>query len=342
MSEIRVAFRVDGSRDLGLGHIMRCLNVARALADIPLGFAVRDDTNVRDVLEKTEFRSRVTWIDPNADDIPVFGTYLDEAEPQVVVTDIDLRGRVDEYLSVIYPHSAHVSLHEHNYPLLAGDKVIAPTIRPLEPAPGATPGLTHYIGPDYILLPPDIIEIRELASAPAFPIKTVVVSLGGGDPFRLTPKVASAIRACNMPLISWKVILGSASGYDRNEIATEFPGIIDFIQGEKLSRDGFLNLLASADLAIVNGGTTLYETLTLGCPSLAIPQNEFEQAVIEILSESGAVTGVPVTDHVTILDKLSTLIEDRSRLENLAVTGMALIDGRGSIRVADLIRSHLV
>ena len=340
MSEMRVVFRVDGSREIGLGHIMRCLNVARYLDRIPVVFAVTENDDVRKVLEKTDFRDVVKWISSDADDVKAFADILDDLDPKIVVTDIDLRGRVDKYMSVVYPRP-HVSLHEHNYSLLVGDKVIAPTVKPLKIADSGTRDVTHFTGPDYILLPPDIIERRDNSPEPKFPPRKIVAGLGGGDPSRLTPKVASAIRGCNMPRISWKIVLGPASGYDRWEMAREFPGGIEFIPGGELSRDEFLDLLASADLAIVNGGTTLYESLALGRPSLAVPQNDFEKDVVETLSESGAVTGLMEQDKVTLLETLTSLINDRQRLESTAQIGRKLIDGKGSERVAELIISHL-
>jgi hypothetical protein len=58
----------------------------------------------------------------------------------------ELAGRVGEYFAQVPRGVLKVSLHEHNYTILSGDIVIAPTVRPLAVAIGGSAGLMHFSG----------------------------------------------------------------------------------------------------------------------------------------------------------------------------------------------------
>jgi spore coat polysaccharide biosynthesis predicted glycosyltransferase SpsG len=309
---------------------------------------VRDDVGARNTVRGTEFETCVRWIPWKGDELAAFKVILDELKPRVIVTDINIRGRVDEYLATIFP-AAHVSLHEHNYPLLSGDKVIAPTVRPLQHSEDGTPDLVNFIGADYVLLPPEIFRMRDEEPKPSDPPKNVVVTLGGADPKRLTLLILSAIheygnsgltgksRTKGKSGIKWTVILGPASGYDMVDLAYKHPQNIEFRDGAKLPRNEFIKLLASADTVITNGGTTLYEALALGRPVIAIPQNEFESEVVKILSGKD----VCVTPSNLSPQKISEIFEEFMEYGPLRMSvaekGGDMFDGLGSIRVAKMI-----
>ncbi len=340
-----IIFRVDGSRELGLGHVVRCLSIASALkiepgenAEIfPINFVICDNPGARNVIDVSEFRDNVSWIPRDSDELSSFSTILDELQPRVVVTDIDLRGRVDEYLEIIHPRPAHISLHEHNYPILQGDRVIAPTIHPLEMAIGGTPGVTHFTGPEYLILSPDILELQKNAPALNDPPLKVLVTMGGGDPSKLTPIVLGSIRAYNNPMIDWTVVLGPASGYDKSDFMREFPARVEYIEGKDLPRSEFLERLADTDVVITNGGTTLYESLALGRPTIALPQNDFEEDIINILVKDGACVTPAEKSSANLLETRNDFLENAELRKKISEKGMKLIDGRGVMRVARLI-----
>jgi spore coat polysaccharide biosynthesis predicted glycosyltransferase SpsG len=328
-----VIFRADGSHTLGMGHVVRSLSLADALRaeldrigkPLPICFVTKHDPGVEKVLGQSGFN--VEYVDGA---LASFRLIVDEISPRAVVADIDLRGRVPEYLSVIYPRSINVSLHEHNYPILSGDIVVAPTVRPLPMGPGGTLGVTHFIGAEYVLLSPDIPMRRKSLAPLSRDAHTGFISLGGADPNRLTPKMLEAVRACGDKGIEWDVVLGPASGYNADKLAKENPSPFCFHAGSELGHKGFLDLLASSDIVITNGGTTLYESLALGRPTIAIPQNEFEEAVIEQMSAIGACLKA---------EGDSWLIDSGKRLA-IAEKGGSLIDGNGCERVARLITSR--
>jgi len=349
MSLKKVIFRVDGSKDAGLGHILRSAAVAGALGNeasvksdhVEIKFAVSDNQGARNAVKVAGIEGDVIWLNPDDDSITAFGEVVRENKPSVVIADINLTGIDEKFREVIHPYAALVSLHEHNYGLLVGDRVIAPTVRPLDIAPTGTPNLTHFTGPDYVILPPDIAEYRANAAEPAEPPVTTLITMGGGDPSRLTLKVLEAVRAYNYPKMDWKVVLGPASGYEVPELMGMFPMVIDYILGKDISRKGFLDLLSGADLVITNGGTTLYESLALGRPTISVPQNEFEDVVGGIMDEKGACVRADGESPAGILRVMDDYLKKPHLMRSTSEKGAELIDGKGASRIAHLIMEFL-
>ncbi len=350
MAEGGVVFRVDGSRTLGLGHIVRSLNLAKALqielversAAIPITFVTLDDPSTRGIFQNSGFAGAVVWLQDESDQFRELHTVLKGLSPRVVISDIDLTGRIDEYEKLLHPRSMHVSLHEHNYPILSGDIVIAPSVRPLETGPGGTPGVTHFLGADYVLLSPDIKLLREKSQPPSNVPGEGMISLGGGDPSRLTLKMLTALRADDRRQITWKVVLGPASGYDPTGLAADYSGPFQFIPGAELGREGFLDLLSKCDMVITNGGTTLYEALALGRPAFAVPQNDFESEVIGRLCDEGACRGLSDNGFQTFSSDLDRFLHSSDDRLLTGRTGSEMIDGDGCRRVARLIAGRLL
>jgi len=348
-TEQPIVFRVDGSHSLGLGHLVRSLNLADTLrAELrksgkqnPINFAVKPDSTTLAILRKSQFSETTRLVSSDEDEVESFAGIMGELSPRMVVVDIDLTDRGPEYLSLLDPQVVKVSLHEHNYGILPGDLVIAPTMRPLTVAPGGTERVTHFAGKDYILLSPDIQKRREKPAKPGEIVCIGFLSLGGADPERFTMRALGAIRAVGDRRINWHIVLGAASEYDAKGLSRGFPGPFVFHAGGDMSRESFVELLNAADVTIVNGGTTLYESLALGRPTVAVAQNDFEAAVIAQMAIIGACIEVEGTSSKAMTHALGTLLGSPDMRLQIAQKGNRLIDGQGCARVAKLIIDRL-
>jgi len=252
----------------------------------------------------------------------------------------ELTGRVVEYLAPLAPDILRLSLHEHNYSILAGDIVIAPTVRPLAIAPGATAGVTHFAEPEYVILSPDIEKMRNRVKPPGKVVERGFISLGGADPGYLTLEILAAVSRFSADRITWNVVLGPSSGYEARRLKAEYPDFIRFHNGLELSRREFLELLGMSDITITNAGTTLYEALALGRPAVAVPQNDFEADVACALGEAGTCLVSQGSSRLT-RKELASIISDSDRRIQMATKGKATLDRRGAHRVAKIILDKL-
>jgi spore coat polysaccharide biosynthesis predicted glycosyltransferase SpsG len=329
-----------------MGHLVRCLSLAETLgetADCEIRFAIRWDPSAEKYLSRSKWRNGegVEFVD-DENEIRSFHEIVRKLGPKAVVLDIPLAGRVVEYLAPLAPDILRVSLHEHNYSILAGDIVIAPTVRPVAIAPGATAGVTHYRGAEYVILSPEIEKMRNRVKPPGRVVEKGFISLGGADPGYLTLEILAAVSrlSADASRITWNVVLGPLSGYEAERLRVEYPDFIRFHNGSEMSRREFLELLGMSDIAITNAGTTLCEALALGRPTVAVPQNDFEADVACIMGEAGACLVSRGNSRLT-RKELGSIISGGDRRIQMAEKGKATLDGLGAHRVAHLILSRL-
>ncbi|MFH1676070.1 MAG: hypothetical protein ABIC40_03510 [bacterium] len=350
MNDGRIIFRVDGSHEIGLGHISRCINLAQALHDeflkttgepVPIVFMGKF-VRALELIRCENFITNAIVIDEDQDELEYLCVALRDFLPRVVITDINLEGKVEKYLDAISPVDFHVSLHEHNYPILQGDIVVAPTVRPLDCAPGGEIGVTHFIGADYVLISPEFVELRKKRTVGGEKPERGFVSIGGGDISGYTKPVIEAIRNSNFGDIEWNIVLGPVFSPNANLPEIDSGMRIRYLKGAELGIKGFRELMAGSDLAITNGGTTLYETLCLGLPVMAIAQNEFEAAVIDQLRNENCLFGVTEPDLGNIEKTYREFASDKIARAEIAGKGRGMIDGKGCSRLAGLIVSRML
>jgi spore coat polysaccharide biosynthesis predicted glycosyltransferase SpsG len=333
--------RVDSSHEVGMGHLIRCLSlseVLRQMADCDIRFAMRWDPHAEKYLSRTQFGRGVEFVDDEKE-ISSFHEIMRRVLPRAVVFDIPLADRVGEYFAQVPRGILKVSLHEHNYSILSGDIVIAPTVRPLAVAPGGSAGLTHFSGGEYAILSLDIEKMRDRVKPPGEDVRNGFISLGGADPGYLTLEILAAVMGLSRGQTTWNIVLGPSSGYDAARLQIEYPDFTRFHEGLGLGRGQYLDILGRSDLAITNAGTTLYEALALGRPTVAVPQNEFETEVAGVLSAAGACLTFQGACSRRV--ELAKIMADRERRTQMAANGKATLDGRGAQRVAEKILFNL-
>jgi len=190
-----------------------------------------------------------------------------------------------------------VRLEEYQCDMVLNYNVYAPDL--VYNAPGAR----LLLGLKYVPLRREILaaERRRRTRKRA---KTVLVSLGGS----------------NVAIDGIVGILEEA-GYD---VIFGGPGM------------AMVEALSSADMAVLAGGSTLYEAAYLGLPAvvLCIAQNQERNAVS--MSEVGVVHYGGWLGDVSpnrLREMIGELAADKDERERLAAAGQALVDGRGAQRV---------
>jgi hypothetical protein len=100
--------------------------------------------------------------------------------------------------------------------------------------------------------------------------------------------------------------------------------------------------LASASVAVVAGGVTLYEACALGTPVVAVPVVEAQRPAIEAAVAVGAAVsiprGTPTRSAAAVAAAVSELLDDRRRAAALGAVAARLVDGAGAMRVASRLR----
>lgn len=280
----RVLFRVDAGRvrRLSFGHIARCTELARVLREqcaaetlflmkdykegvafalhhdhkvhtLPTSMKEQDEcTAILDVI--TDYRPDWLVLDlPERDFSSAFYGSIKARGTRILFID-DARFRVPDVDAFL------------NSSILALDNTVLP----------AGKNIRCFLGPEYFICTP--LEKAEKSFSASGPF-TVVISFGGSDPSDLSLKVMQCLAGKDLNTISFTLILGP--GYDT-------PDVIE--AAVKNSRQDVTIIYSpadihacfrTADLVICAGGLTLYETVAMGLPVMAIASIEHEQAVVD-------------------------------------------------------------
>lgn len=278
----RIVFRVDAGRRWGLsfGHAARSLILAReaerrfgcavefVMRPIPEGTAYVSRAGYPvHLLEAGDVRSEAELINRLAKPGKSWLVY-DRPDPGA---GFDLADRLGHETGLIYVDDARFE-----YPARSDVYLNSGLSAPGRLADRPSGQTRLLLGPDYF-----IFDERLLAD---LPIRTpdrfnLTVTLGGSDPAGLTPQIAAALT--ELDLTGWFVRLIMGPGYPAEEPID--PALIRAAGGEvELIRSppNLIPYLAGADLVVCSGGRTLYESVYLKRPVLAVASAEHEAEAI--------------------------------------------------------------
>ena len=355
---MKIVFRVDASITMGTGHVMRCRTLATVLkkqgADIQ--FITRAHPgHLGDMLARDGFT--VILLPPPVDienKVDDYAAWLGVSQQEDADQTIAALAKqpcdwliVDHYgldrfweallqslphkLMVIddlanRPHECDVLL-DQNYSVAGQDRY-----QPWVPA-----HCKLLLGPRYALLSPEYSQYRETMVPRTGDIKRVLVFMGGSDNANITGKVLSALSAGQFAHLEVDVVVGSNFIHKDDVNRQANARLRTHIHGPRLH---LADLMVRADLAIGGGGGTTWERLCLGLPSLVLSIAENQIPACEALASSEFIRylgdGCKI-DVTAIESALFDILEDIGKLLALENSFKALVDGRGTDRVAEVI-----
>ena len=265
---------------------------------------------------------------------------LSSARGKVVVVDSYLFGKAQsEQLEGLGIQI--VQFWDGPWQAMVGQTVIAPVLDFSftlgEISQGRVPQILG--GPEFVIIRPEIKEVRQRRAATNISsIFRIVVLFGGGSDQTHIGWVVKAIQRVNFPC---EVDIFSASPDEQLSFSTERgPQIRFHSAGPQL-----LPFLERASLAISAVGTTAVELIYLAIPSIFIPvvENQSENSRNISALQLGKVVSPDDPDRE---DQMVEEILRQIRLFRFGPTGLSgrrsqcpLIDGEGARRVADAIVS---
>ena len=289
-----VALRVDGGKDIGMGHIMRTMTLASDL-------------------KKDEEVERVFYITKNK---PSAVKKLKENDFEVIIIEKDLsyEDEIEQVKEIIKKEKVNKLITDsyeidQNY-LIEMRKVVDQLVTIHDYAPFAFPshvvingnayaedlnyesyyGDTEFLlGTDYLLLREEFRNLPEIEVRDK--VQNILVTVGGYDLRNLTPKIIEALNSIDFDEIEDKYIDKENLHIDV-AIGPSFDNIDQIVaEVEKSNLDISLNfnvkkmikLMRKSDIAISSGGSTLYELVVTKTPDLVLLQAENQVRVAEKL-----------------------------------------------------------
>lgn len=327
---ISVCFRVDADEQLGLGHLSRCRSLMLAFSLVAkCNFSVI--SNNKSVVRKFIPNIGYDLFDVN---FPFAGQTFD-----IVIVDVpNIDQREDQRIRGL---SDLVVCIDDDGPGLSGqDILIRCNLLDLPKPAGSGLSLKNYwSGRDYIILHPDFTTQANRKNRKKRSAAKLLVCFGGSDPAELTLRVIPLLKELEKN-IAINLVLGPAfSGRKKvGSLIKNDPRFSVDLNVPNMSRH-----LWAADLALISGGTLLYEACSLGIPAVVLSQNEGQAVEAKICHSAGAIVSLGVNKAVAddkILLALQQLVKDSARREKMAGQGPKLVSPSGSLRIVSKLLSE--
>ena len=344
---MKVAFRVDSSREIGTGHVMRCLTLAEALRERGAEnvFICRDlPGNISDQISQAGYKLillnfqgeykdwlGVTWKTDVADTIAA----IDHTDWLVVDNygldarwEKSLRSKVKKLMAIDdlanRQHECDLLLDQediegeasHRYDLLVSDKCLT------------------LLGMKYALLRSEFRRLRQTLPPRNGIIRNIVVFMGGIDRSDEVPKILTALNNLDYKFNHIDIIIGQNTRNIRKieELCASLGNTT--LHGWV---SNMAELMSFADLAIGAGGTTVLERCCLGLVSIVVILASNQKKITEELSVRGALINIGPAENTTVADyqrEIKLLAANPRKCQLQAATAMSLVDGNGAHRVA--------
>lgn len=357
---MKVVFRVDASAQMGIGHLMRCLTLAEVLHEhgVHIRFVCREHAgNLIALLQQkampvtvlpaptindiTSGEDYASWLGvTQAEDAEQTTKALNGEKPDWLVADhyglnIEWEQQLRPYVIKMMAiddlanrhHDCDVLL-DQNYSV-EGEQCYA----------GLTPDACKLlVGPRYALLKPEYAAYRKTLRAHDGQVKRVLVFFGGTDSHNMTGLALEALTHPGLTHLEVDVVVG-ANNPHRKVIKQQVSHRPLTILHEP--RSHLADLMAQADLALGAGGTTTWERLCLGLPSLVVSIAENQEPSCVALHNSRLINYFGYLDKVDLTDfrkEIAHMLGNPGRLIDMSLAGQALVNGCG----VDIINETLV
>ncbi len=308
LKRLNVVFRVDGDKEIGLGHVYRAITLANRMFNQNLCFLM-DESKKLGIEKVSEYNYPIVTF-AERDDMLL---KLDEIHPDIVINDI-LDTDEDYILKLKEKGFFTVNFEDLGAGADYADLVVNALYEKSEPPSNS------YYGYKYVCLRDEffIFNPKEIEKD----VKKILLLFGGSDPNNLTLRSLKAAEKLNLRDISVSVVLGLGYGF-KNELDAYV---------NRLKNNGFkieikenvktiAKLLSKADLVVTSNGRTIYEVAAMGVPCISISQNEREvrhlfSHTCKGIMDLGIESNVSEKDIASALRRVSESYPFRQKMSN--------------------------
>lgn len=308
---MKVVIRTDASIEIGTGHVMRCMTLAKQLRNegATVTFLCRSfPSNSKAFIAQEGFEvvslpfageiNHIEWIQNNWEqDAKDTKSILKELHQAVDVLIVDHYGldarweqKIKSYVNKIMviddladrSHDCDLLL-DQNYYVNIDDRY-----------KGLVPDdCVQLLGPEYILLRDEFLTIDTNQLKRTSEINNILIFFGGSDPTGETVKALTAVRHLDITEIN--VVVGAANPRKDQveQLCIELSNVTYYCQVNNMA-----NLMRKADLAIGAGGATTWERCYLKLPSLVTIVAPNQLKLTTDVASTGALINLGYHDDV--------------------------------------------
>jgi UDP-2,4-diacetamido-2,4,6-trideoxy-beta-L-altropyranose hydrolase len=325
---MRAVFITEGTKNIGFGHITRCLAIAQAFEEkkIETFLIINGDKSILQLLKKENYKI-IDWIKSEGklfnlikkDDIVFIDSYLANKNFYEKINKLVKQAvYIDDNNRLSYPKGIIINGNIHAASL---------------PYPKKK-GLTYLLGPKYAPIRKEFwnFSFKNINKK----VKNVLITFGGDDKRNLTPKALFLLQK-NYPNINYKVIIGNGFK-NKSKIKKLITNKIELVTDP--NPEQIRNLMINCDIAISASGQTTLELLRLRIPTIIIVVADNQENIAKILTKKLLVEYAGNWKEKSLLNKLNKKVK---KLYNYEVRKSMfdfqknIVDGHGARRIVKFI-----
>lgn len=317
--------RCDGGGAYGFGHVKRMVALARALRDregLGAVFAVNGTADALLPIRQAGFEASLL---AGAHDDP---THI---APDADLLILDCRDGPTRQEVEAYPVPLKAVVDDGSERRLAVDLAYYPPVPQAEHLAFEGSHCAPRIGWEWALLGLAPLPSRP---RPLSPRPTLLVTMGGSDPFGLTERCAKALRSLD-PVFRARFVIGPGFK-DKERLARRIVSLapnFETVEGA----DGLATEFAACDVALIAFGVTAYELAAYGVPALYLGISEDHALSASAFELAGMGVSLGVAEKAcdaSIAKAVWSLLNDSARRRDMRSAGLMTIDGMGAARIA--------
>ena len=361
---MRVAFRADASVQIGTGHVVRCLTLAKALRDRGTNcifFCRVLNGNVIERIRQEGFECNVLtepikkgqmqddsgpilahaeWLGTSwqKDAQEVIKNLGDQSIDWLVVDHYALDAR---WHSTLRPHVGQILVIDDlaDRPLDC-DIVLDQNVgRENDRYDRLIPPKTlRLMGTKYLLLRPEFAALRDESRTRMrpFPPRSFLVGMGGVDENNNVSDILHALASSTLPEDSRVTVVIGAQAPHLKMLRSMIPKL-PFVTDLRVDASDMAQLLRDSDLAITASGLIIYELACMGVPTLLLPVSDIQTEMGKLISQSVRADVVDDWQRAPvpkILAGLQSLVTPSLMSRHI----YKAIDGLGCLRVVEALQ----
>ena len=344
----RFLIRCDGSHEIGLGHVSRCLALAqqvRLSLGVDVIFAVWEGKAAINMIKAKGYETfehceacaeltKSDWLTK----------LILELRIDALIVDIRRDGEEDALL-IAKEHGIVVTgIDDLSHRVKIYDLSFVPPVPQVSKVKNSELAGILLSGWEWIILDERFSSFKKVAvdkKSRNNSALRLLVTMGGTDPFRLTEKCLDALRIVRS-VLDVDVVLGS--GFEGKKHIYEMCENLHHRVVIMESVDNMAEVMHNCDVAIASFGTTAYEMACVGLPAVYLAISEDHAMSASVLEKKGICLNLGMysdNDIYSISNAIKLLVANHSLRRQMHLCAEGLIDGKGAVRIGERILDRI-
>lgn len=333
----KIVFRCDGSSDIGLGHLIRSLAIAKELQKRnQIIFATtKDDTN--SYIKEAGFEIIFKEKDETEEDFLKRLNYIIHLD--IIVIDRKYQYSIESLNDFKQNNIKIIMIDNICEGLSACDEIIFPNAhldkRVLKKYLSEKQIHRVKTGPEYIILRDEILALKRKINYNLHYPPNIIITTGGTDPEGVLLKLIPWLREMNVKA-NILILIGQAFKY-KDELEKAIINLPDNFQILPYSLEEFLE----ADIVICTFGVSIYEMIYLQIPTICISHSKENAYGARTLKERyGIIEDIGFVENLNpqhLYLVIKKLLENKTYYQNIVKKCSNLVDGKGAKRIGEII-----